>query len=191
MYKILFDNLDYNKSSVIFSYTKFPGYRAHKLPEVQYTSIEFVGQPSGQFDFREEKNIGIVGDVSKANIFLNSHANFVRLGCIGGIKGIRGDIDLSGVDKISISGNLSEANIKFNPNAQFIELYNVIGLCGYFDFSHVQVLDIADFFPAELDTLQDITGIKFNPTGLVFGISEAKRQLLESAYKQYEQSKNH
>ncbi len=188
MYKILFDKLDYNKSSVIFSCAKFPSCRAHKLPEVQYMNIEFVGQPSGQFDFREEKNIGIVGDVSKANIFLNSHADFVRLGCIGGIKGIRGDIDLSGVDKISISGNLSEANIKFNPNAQFIELHNVIGLRGYFDFSHVQVLDIADFFPAELDTLQDIDGIKFNPQGFVFGISDAKRRLLESAYKKHERN---
>lgn len=188
MYKILFDNInhDENESKVIFSRGIYTAYPAHKLPEIKYTKIEFCGQPSGQFDFSKEKNSGIIGDVSKSHILFNNHADFITLYCV---KGLNGNIDFSYVRQLDMfATDLSCANIKFNRNAQFIALADIKGLRGYFDFSNVQVLDIGDCL-YKSDALKNVSGIKFNPKGLVFGISETRKQMLEVAYRNYETSK--
>jgi len=146
--------------------------------------VDFSENTSGKFDFRDEKNIQVDGDVSNAQLLLNTKANFIDLSVVG----LRGNFDFSGVHMLYLDhSKISKANIKFNPNARFIDLNRTQGLRGYLDFSNVQELILS--MDGEEPDLDAVSGIKFNPNGLIFGISEAKRQLLESAYRKYEQSR--
>lgn len=185
MYKFLLDldNDNYDESKIICSHGIF---QYNKLPDVKYIKIRFEGCPSGQFDFRKGKNLFIQGNVSKSHILFNNNADFIALFCF---KGIRGDIDFSNVNRVHMfCADLSQSNIKFNQNAQCIDLVDVKGLHGYFDFSNVQILYINNCV-YKSDTLQNISGIKFNPKGLVLGIDKVRKQILEAAYSNYEKSR--
>jgi len=153
---------------------------------ISAVSLDFSKNMSGKFDFHDEQNMEVSGDVSNALLLFNSKANFISLSVVG----LQGNFDLSCVRILYLDhSEISKANIQFNPNARFIDLYRTKGLRGYLDFSNVQELILGQY--GEEPDLNQVFGIKFNPTGLIVGISETKRQLLESAYKQYEQSKNH
>ena len=153
---------------------------------INETTVYFDRGVSGQFDFRDKQNLDVCGDVYNARIRFNPKANFISLSVVG----LRGNFDFSGVRVLYLDhSDVSKANIKFNQNARFIDLYRTIGLRGYLDFSNVQELKLGENDEKPCTSIANISGIKFNPNGLVHGISDAQRRRLESEYKQYEKIK--
>lgn len=153
---------------------------------IKETTVYFDGDVSGLFDFRNEQNLGVCGDVSNVRLLFNNKANFISLS----VEGLNGKFDFSGVRVLYLDhSEISKATIKFNPYARFIDLYRTKGLRGYLDFSKVQELKLGEDDEQTCTCLANISGIKFNPNGLVHGISDVQRQQLESRYKQYERIK--
>lgn len=177
--------ISYDKGSERLHISQYAGYNLRLKERISTASLDFSKNMSGKFDFHDEQNMEVSGNVSNALLLFNNKANFISLSVVG----LQGNFDFSCVRILYLDhSEISNANIKFNPNARFINLYKTKGLRGYLDFSNVQELILGQY--GEEPDLDQVSGIKFNPTGLIVGISEAKRQLLESAYKQYEQSRN-
>lgn len=176
--------ISYNKKcSGQLHISQHTAYNLRLKEEISAVSVDLGKNTSGEFDFHDEKNVGISGDVSNVRLLFNSKANYIALS----VMGMRGSFDFSGVRILYIDHcDISKATIKFNPNARFIDLYRVKGLRGYLDFSNVQELKLGE--GTEETCLDGVSGIKFNPNGLVFGISDAKRRLLESAYLKHERN---
>ena len=178
--------ISYDKGSERLHISQYAGYNLRLKERISTASVDFSINTSGKFDFHDEQNMEVSGNVSNALLLFNNKANFISLSVVG----LQGNFDFSCVRILYLDhSEISNANIKFNPNARFINLYKTKGLRGYLDFSNVQELILGQY--GEEPDLNQVSGIKFNPTGLIVGISETKRQLLESAYKQYEQSKKH
>jgi len=150
---------------------------------IKNTTVFFDKGVSGQFDFRDEQYLSVCGDVSNSQLVFNSKATKLSL-CV---VGLNGDYDFSGVHMLYLDhSDVSQANITFNQNARFIDLFRTAGLQGYFDFSNVQELKLGEDNEQNCASIANVSGIKFNPNGVVRGISNAQRQRLESGYKQYE-----
>lgn len=176
--------ISYNKKcSGQLHISQHTAYNLHLKERISAVSVDLGKNTSGEFDFQDEKNIEFSGDVSNVRLLFNSKANYIALS----VMGMRGSFDFSGVRILYIDHcDISKATIKFNPNARFIDLYGVKGLHGYLDFSNVQELKLGE--GTEETCLDGVSGIKFNPNGLVLGISDAKRRLLESAYLKHERN---
>lgn len=177
--------ISYNKGSGRLCISQYTCYELRLNVRLSITSVDFSKNTSGKFDFRDEQNMQVDGDVSKAQLLFNPRANFIDLSVVG----LQGNFNFSGVHMLYLDhSEILKANIKFNPNARFIDLYRTQGLRGYLDFSNVQELVLSR--NGEKPYLDAVSGIKFNPNGVILGISQARRQQLESAYKKYEQSRN-